>query len=82
MSIDLMTIPGKQITPINTQQLICYDRSHLHHSPTQNMVTLLVDDHTVEITQDGDLFNVRIDVVLTCFDLTRDQMNQFIQENT
>lgn len=80
--IDLIPMPGKTIIPISAKELVCYDRSHLHFSSTQRMVSLLVNGHTVEITQDGDTFNVRIDIVLMSFDLTRDQMNRFIQENT
>jgi hypothetical protein len=43
------------------QQVYCDDPAHGHHSPIQNMVGFELNEHWVEVTQDGDFYKVRID---------------------
>ena len=43
------------------QQVFCDDPAHGHHSPIQNMVGFELNEHWVEVTQDGDFYKVRID---------------------
>ncbi|NWG33532.1 MAG: hypothetical protein HXY42_03745 [Chloroflexi bacterium] len=78
--MNALTIPGAKV--LTCKQIVCRDRYHVHNSPIQNMLALDVNGHYVEVTQDGETFNARIDGGPARFNLTADQVNQFIQENT
>lgn len=82
MAIVLEPIPGKTIKLLKAEQIVCRDRSHCHRSPIQNMVMLEINGHTVWITQDGERYNARIDSDLGRLDLTEQQLNQYVRNNT
>lgn len=42
-------------------QIHCDDQTHLHHSDIQNLIGFETNGHWVDVTQDGDVFHVRID---------------------
>jgi hypothetical protein len=63
-------------------QVICYNEFHCHNSPIQNMVTMEINMHIVEITQDGNRFNVRADDGPAEYNLTPEQLDQFVKDNT
>jgi hypothetical protein len=46
------------------------------------MIALDVNGHLVEVTEDGDRFNVRVDESLTRCDLTVEQAVDFVKVNT
>ena len=73
---------GVLVKVIKAVTFYCYDETHLHKSPIQNMVALEINGHFVEATQDGDRYNARIDEKRARFDLTRDQLDQFIKDST
>lgn len=63
-------------------QLICLDDTHLHNSPIQNMIGLEINHHWVDVTQDGSIYNVRIDEdnSLVAADLTQAEARSFIEQ--
>lgn len=75
-------IEGREITLIKAEQIICHDQSHMHNSPIQNMVTLEINHHIVDITQDGEYFNARIDEHLEQHNIMFDELTQYIKDNT
>lgn len=77
------TLPGnKKVRVLKSEQLVCLDETHLHRSPVQKMIALDVNGHLVEVTEDGDRFNVRVDESLTRCDLTVEQAVDFVKVNT
>lgn len=74
--------PDKKVKLLKAEQIICHDETHCHSSPIQNMVMLEINGHTVEITQDGERYNARIDRDLGRLDLTEQQLNQYVRNNT
>ena len=75
-----ITIPRSRI--LHAEQITCTDPQHCHNSPIQNMISLDVNGHFVEVTQDGHTYNVRIDDGMAVFGLLFTELNQFIMENT
>ena len=73
---------GKKVKVLQSEQIICLDETHLHQSPILKLVVLDIDSHRVEVVQDGDAFNVRIDGQLERLNLTADQAVAFAKENT
>jgi hypothetical protein len=73
---------GKQVRVLTSEQIICLDEKHLHQSPILKMVALDIDRHRVEVVQDGDAFNVRIDGQLERLNLTASQAVAFVKDNT
>lgn len=82
MAITLLLPTSKHVRLVKAEQTICHDSEHSHNSPIQNMISAEIDGHFVEVTQDGDTFSARIDECLTRFNLTPDQLDQFIKDNT
>jgi len=39
----------------------CMMPTHHHHSPIQYMLGFLLGQHWVDVTRDGDLYNIRVD---------------------
>lgn len=67
---------------IEAKQIICDDWNHFHRSPIQNMISMEINGRFVEVTQDGDNLHARIDEQLTAHNLTPEQLDQFIKDNT
>lgn len=42
-------------------QVHCDNPTHLHHAEVQNLIGFETNGHWVDVTQDGDVFHVRID---------------------
>jgi hypothetical protein len=78
--MNTLTITGMRV--LEHKQVVCRDPYHVHNSPVQNMLALEVNGHFVEVTQDGETFNARIDEGPARFNLTAKQLEQFIQEKT
>lgn len=62
--------------------LICRDPEHDHNSPYQRMIAFEENNHYVEVTQDGNVFNVLVDGVKARFGLTSKDALQFVIEAT
>lgn len=73
---------GALIRIIKAVTFYCFDETHLHKTPVQNMVALEINGHFVEATQDGDRYGARIDGKRVRFDLTLEQLDQFIKDST
>jgi hypothetical protein len=82
MAITLILPPSMNVKLLKSKQLICTEPEHLHNSPIQNMATFEINGHVVEITQDGETFNVRIDGGKDRYDLSNEQLDQFIKDHT
>jgi len=69
---------------IIVRQERCDDASHCHRSPIQNMIGFEMNQHWVEVTQDGEFYNVRIDenALTACFDLTDREAWLYAQKMT
>lgn len=65
-------------------QEYCDDPTHLHHSPIQNLIGFEQNGHWVDVTQDGDVFHVRIDEddATVRAELNDDDAMQYIQQMT
>ena len=75
-----ITFPRSRI--LHAEQITCTDPQHCHNSPIQKMISLDVNGHFVEVTQDGHLFNVRIDNGAAVFNLTHSELDQYIERHT
>jgi hypothetical protein len=82
MTINLPALPGRSVTFHKATRMTCTNPDHTHRDPVIDMLGIYVNDHYVEITRDGDRYNVRIDQCHTRFSMTEAQMNQYIQEHT
>lgn len=66
-----------------SKRVRCQDPDHHHRSPVQTMYEVVYNGHNIEITEDGGLFDVRIDrdPTLARFDLPRDEMVWYVEDN-
>jgi hypothetical protein len=81
MAITLLLPPTERVRLVKSEQIICRDPDHCHNSPVQNMAIFDINGHVVEITQDGDTFNARIDGSVARYDLTNEQLDQFVKDH-
>ena len=58
----------------------CDDPTHSHRDPVQVMGAFEVKGHFIQVTQDGDRYNLRIDRDATYYGLTAAELNQHIEE--
>jgi len=82
MTITIPAVPGRSVVFHKATRMTCTNPAHTHRDHVLDMLGVFVNEHYVEITQDGNLFNVRIDQQIERFNFTEAQMNQFIQEHT
>jgi len=65
---------------VKVSLLICNDPSHVHNSPIQRMIAFEENDHYVEVTQDGDTFDVLIDGVNARFNMSSQDALNYVME--
>ena len=69
------------LTLVEIGILTCHNPAHGHRSPVQRMGAFEYRGHYLQITQDGDRYNLRIDKGAAVYmDLTAAELNQHIKE--
>ena len=64
---------------LKLEQFTCNDPTHCHRSPVQKMAKLELNGHEVDVTQDGDSFNVRVDRRSLGLGLRWNQVYEFVR---
>lgn len=68
------------ISNVIFQTLICTDPQHMHNSPIQHMLAFDANDHHVEITMDGEMYDVRIDRDEVLLGVDASQLDDFLEK--
>ena len=69
------------ISKLKIKTEICNDVSHGHKSPIQKMIGFFFKGHHVEVTQDGDEFNARIDERGGRYGLSKQALIDFLRSH-
>ena len=72
------------MTHITTETVICDRCDHAHKDSRIDVLRFVVNGHSVEIESERNSgrYNARIDEQAAEFDMTAQELNQFIQEQT
>lgn len=65
---------------LKAERLICHDPTHLHQSPIQDMISLRIHGHYVEVTRDGSTFNARVDGEDETCNLTGQELQEYLEK--
>lgn len=74
----MFVISGLSVEVVKAEQIVCHE--HHHRSPVQNMIGFYLQGHYVEITQDGDRYNARIDGENSEFGMTETELIKHINQ--
>jgi hypothetical protein len=75
----MFVISKFQCQVVRAEQIECH--KHNHRSPIQNMIGFYLRGHYVEVTQDGDRYNARIDGDNADYGMTESELIRHIDQH-